>query len=75
MKRGLLILLLSLFTALLPAAAQSPATPEADRRGEDQTFLTYPEWFLVYSPDEYAHYLAADRAPSRFPYIGHLCQF
>ena len=75
MKRGLPILLLSLCTALVPAGAESPAMPEADRRGEDQTFLTYPEWFLVYSPDEYAQYLAADRAPSRFPYVGHLCQF
>lgn len=66
-------LLLALCCGLAHAAG--PATPEADRRGEDQTFLTYPEWFLVYSPDEYADYLAEDRPPSEFPYFGHLVQF
>lgn len=55
--------------------AEDPVIAEADRRGEDQTFLTYPEWFLVYSPDEYADHLAADAAPSEFPWLGHLRQF
>jgi hypothetical protein len=43
-------------------------------RGADQTFLTFPEWFLVYSPAEYADYVK-ERAPSRFPFIGHIGQF
>jgi hypothetical protein len=55
------------------ACAQT--TPTADRRGEDQTFLTYPEWFLVYSPDEYAAHLERGGAPSAFPYFGHVGQF
>ena len=67
---------LLLLSGLAGAASDfSPVTPQADRRGEDQTFLTYPEWFLVYSPDEYASYLQADRKPSEFPFIGHVRQF
>ena len=58
--------------ALLGAAA--PSTPLADRRPPDQTFLTIPEWFLVFSPEEYASFLR-DHAPSRFPFFGHLGQF
>ncbi|WP_229838111.1 FAD-binding protein [Cellvibrio zantedeschiae] len=37
-------------------------------RGEEQTFLTIPEWYLVFNPVEYANYLTADKAPSRFPF-------
>ncbi len=50
-----------------------PVAPESPLRTPDQTFLTYPEWFLVFSPDEYATYLE-DRPPSAFPYGGHLGQ-
>lgn len=69
--------LLSCLLALLlaPALRAQVATPDADRRGEDQTFLTYPEWFLVYSPDEYAAHLERGGAPSGFPYFGHVAQF
>lgn len=58
--------------ALLGAAA--PSTPPADRRPTDQTFLTIPEWFLVFSPEEYANYLR-NHTPSHFPFFGHLGQF
>ena len=54
--------------------AAAPSTPEADRRPPDQTFLTIPEWFLVFSPEEYADFLT-DRPPSRFSFFGHLEQF
>jgi hypothetical protein len=60
------------------AATERPTTaivtPEDKRRAEEQTFLTFPEWFLVYSPQEYANYVQ-DRPPSRFPFLGHLGQF
>jgi hypothetical protein len=49
-------------------------TPEEKRRPEEQTFLTYPEWFLVYSPDEYADFVR-DRPPSAFPFLEHVGQF
>lgn len=37
-------------------------------RSEDQTYLTLPEWYIVYSADEYAAFIAENR-PSRFPYF------
>ena len=49
-------------------------TPTDMRRATEFTFLTFPEWYLVYSPDEYADFVI-DRPPSQFPYLGHLNQF
>jgi hypothetical protein len=49
-------------------------TPAEHRRGAEQTFLTFPEWFLVHSPAEYAAY-ARDHTPSDFPFLGHIRQF
>ncbi|MET0552543.1 MAG: hypothetical protein ABW221_05870 [Vicinamibacteria bacterium] len=66
-------LLLAASTAGAPAAAPV-LTPIEHRRTGDQTFLTFPEWFLVYSPDEYASFVK-DRPPSEFPFFGHLRQF
>lgn len=44
------------------------------KRDESQTFLTLPEWYLVYSPAEYAQYLK-EQPPSGFPYFGSIGQF
>lgn len=43
-------------------------------RGVEQTLLTFPEWYLVFSPQEYADFIAEER-PSEFPYFGHIEQF
>lgn len=43
-------------------------------RGVEQTLLTFPEWFLVFSPAEYAAFTASE-PPSEFPFYGHLGQF
>ena len=43
-------------------------------RGAEQTLLTYPEWFLVFSPYEYGEFIGAN-PPSHFPYYGHIGQF
>ncbi|MEQ6290687.1 hypothetical protein ACFPAG_08695 [Vogesella sp. GCM10023246] len=67
-----LALLILLLVSLL--AVSSPITPDANRRSEEQTFLTYPEWFLVHSPAEYARYVTADRPLSDFPFWGHIRQ-
>ncbi|MEO6081114.1 MAG: FAD-binding oxidoreductase [Steroidobacteraceae bacterium] len=67
------------------AADATPAAPrplslaqlqarESYRRDEAQTFLTLPEWVLVYSPAEYAQSLRR-QMPSRFPYFGSIGQF
>jgi hypothetical protein len=55
-------------------AAPVPVTPAEHRRAPEQTFLTFPEWFLVFSPAEYAAHVAK-RPPSEFPFLGHLAQF
>lgn len=52
----------------------STHTPTEHVRGTEQTYLTYPEWFLVHSPAEYAVYVK-DHTPSDFPFIGHIQQF
>src|SRR4051812_48438017 len=52
---------------------QDPLCPKEDVRPADQTFLTYPEWFLVYSPAEQADYFNTHTA-STFPYMGHVSQ-
>ncbi|MFL6699814.1 MAG: hypothetical protein ACJ8GJ_21805, partial [Vitreoscilla sp.] len=59
-----------------PAAASPVLTaPPEHRRPPDQTFLTFPEWFLVHSPAEYAHYLASGAPVSAFPLFAHVAQF
>jgi len=78
LKNAVLIALLSLAMIRGAQAREEPApqvfTPREHRRGEDQTFLTYPEWFLVFSPAEYADFVRSG-VPSEFPYYGHLRQF
>lgn len=74
MLRGLLTATVCILLLASTAVLSVPVTPEANRRNEEQTFLTFPEWFLVYSPDEYA-VLLRDRYPSEFPWWGHIGQF
>lgn len=56
------------------AASSRPVAGPEHVRGVEQTLLTYPEWFLVFSPYEYGEFIAANE-PSRFPYYGHIGQF
>src|SRR5262245_60485160 len=66
--------LLALAVAATPLAfTGEPLTPAEHRRTADQTFLTFPEWFLVFSPAEYADFVSA-RAPSEFPFNAHICE-
>lgn len=43
-------------------------------RHEESTYLTFPEWYMVYSADEYAVFLKEHR-PSQFPYFVAVGQF
>jgi hypothetical protein len=52
---------------------ENPHTPKADVRPADQTFLTYPEWFLVFSPEEQANYFKHHTATT-FPFMSHTAQ-
>ena len=49
--------------------------PSAERRPEARTWLTYPEWHIVYEADAYARHLAAGRPPSAFAYGDHIAGF
>jgi hypothetical protein len=61
--------------SLCGAGAQAaPIAPPEHVRGVEQTFLTYPEWFLVFSPAEYAQHVRA-HSPDSFPFYGHIGQF
>lgn len=55
------------------AAISESEVPLDARRGVEQTLLTYPEWFLVHSPREYAT-LVSHRPSHEFPFIGHIGQ-
>lgn len=77
-RRRLVCVALLCFS-LMAAGASTPTTAKASApaehlRGVEQTFLTYPEWFLVFSPAEYAHYVARS-SPDTFPFLGHVGQF
>lgn len=64
-------------TLLVPLAAGEPAapvTPKIYLRAPEQTYLTYPEWFVVFSPAEYAAFVQKAQ-PSEFPFLGHIGQF
>jgi hypothetical protein len=60
-----------------PGVAPPPRAPEVERvvsevrdyfRGGAATYLTVPEWYIVYSTEEYARWLRT-RPPSGFPYL------
>jgi hypothetical protein len=55
-------------------AQENPPPPNRASRPEEQTYLTLPEWYIVYSADEYAAFLA-DHNPSGFPYFTAVWQF
>lgn len=56
------------------AQEQAIAALTGYTRSEDQTYLTLPEWYIVYSSDEYAAFIA-DNPPSEFPYFRAVGQF
>lgn len=52
---------------------KNPLTPKEYIRPADQTFLTFPEWYLVFSPDEQAQYFKKHTSSS-FPFMSHTAQ-
>lgn len=44
------------------------------QREESSTYLTFPEWYLVFNPQEYGQFLH-DHPPSQFPYFKSIGQF
>ena len=51
-----------------PAPAPSRLAP-AERRSEARTWLTYPEWHIVYSAESLGKHLMVGRKPSDYAYI------
>jgi len=51
----------------------TPLTPAEHIRPPDQTFLTYPEWFLVFGPGEQADFFQSHTA-TKFPFMNHVYQ-
>ena len=51
----------------------SVLTPQVHQRWPDQTYLTFPEWFLAHGPQEQADYFA-HMTSTNFPYMNHVSQ-
>ena len=62
-------------TGVATNTAYTSLLPPADRRPEAQSFLTYPEWYIVYEAEAFARHLAAGRPPSSFAYGGQIAGF
>jgi hypothetical protein len=48
---------------------------EGNRRSEGRTYFSFPEWYIVYSSQEYARFISKGGHPSNFPYIDAVEQF
>jgi len=59
---------------LPPQATEAKQNVERYIRDEESTYLTFPEWYIVYSADEYGVFLK-DNRPSKFPYFASIGQF
>ena len=58
-----------------PQAQGNTATAMgANRRPEEDTYFTYPEWYIVYSYQERADFLYSN-LPSGFPYFASIAQY
>lgn len=44
-------------------------TPDKDALTEESTFLTFPEWYIVFSAQDYAQFLKHGGKPSHFRYL------
>jgi hypothetical protein len=61
-------------SAVVPQGIASTTLTIAQPRLEGRTLLTIPEWFIVYSAEEYANVLERAR-PSTFPYCRSIAQY
>jgi hypothetical protein len=61
-------------SAAAPAAALPAIDEKGYRRKLDNTFFTFPEWYIVYSFEDFGRFL--DRSSeSHFNYLGHILGF
>ena len=45
------------------------------KKGEEQTLLSLPEWYLVFNPNEYADFLERGNNPSDFPWFASIDEY
>ena len=45
------------------------------KKGEEQTLLSLPEWYLVFNPNEYADFLERGNNPSDFPFFASIDEY
>lgn len=57
-----------------PGTSSTPADVPGYRRPEAFTYLTLPEWYIVYASDEYAR-LVERGSPTAFPYANAIGQY
>lgn len=61
-----------------PATAPATALPAIDEKGYrrqlDNTYFTFPEWYIVYSFEDFGRFLDRD-SESHFNYLGHILGF
>lgn len=57
-----------------PVVKKAQAFEAKYSRPESSTYLTYPEWYIVYSSQEYARFLKTN-LPSGFPYLSSIEQY
>lgn len=77
-----LFALLLLFIIVIPdpqyknrlVNGQAEATV-GDPRGENRTFMTFPEWYIVFSAQEYADFVVAGNMPTDFPFFQAIQQY
>lgn len=62
------------FPIQLRAESLATSTPQ-DPRGEERTFASFPEWYIVYSAEEYADFVQNGGRPSQFPYFKAISQY
>lgn len=55
-------------------AHKESAPVEADPRDENRTYYSFPEWYIVYSAQEYANFVQAGNRPSQFPFFASIGQ-
>lgn len=59
---------------VVPLPKDRGVSSRESTRNEVWTYLTVPEWFIVYSADEYARFVET-RQPSDFPYFSSVGQY
>ena len=57
-----------------PAAALPAIDEPGYRRKQDNTFFTFPEWYIVYSFEDFGRFLETS-SESHFNYLGHILGF